>query len=526
MNTTENARRDDWGVLTGKNRDKGGEPFPVCDCTTSNKGGQEATQKNRLKPSAFTDVGNAAVFASLHKADLSFSDALGWLSWTGQYWKSDGGEHDALQFAIDFSEAMLSEARDDDREARKALAVLNSDKAAGHGDADKLKKGEQAAGAAAEYLKHARATQRAGRIKSICDLSKPRFVKPVELFDRDWYLLNTPAGIVDLRNGQIFKHDPQAYCAKITAASPCMDGMEQWENHLNFVTCGDVEEKEYLQIKIGSCLYGKVFEEKADFANGDGDNGKSTFYNTIFIALGNYAAAFDVDILTDLKSGEFKREAAGLRGVRYCLGGELEQGRKLSTSVLKRLVSTDPIHAEFKYHDGFDYIPSHSTIIYTNHLPQISSFDSGTWRRINIVPFNAKLTEEQKIPNYADILVNQCGGAALKWAIEGAVKFHQCGYKIKVPASVKMATDRYRMGQNWLTPFINSGAVDTDNVNARTGARELYTHYQKWAEQTGANAHNENEFSEALAFAGYRQIRPKNKRTWVGIQPAADVEIL
>lgn len=41
MNTTENARRDDWGVLTGKGRDIGKPPFPIRDCTTSGNARQE-----------------------------------------------------------------------------------------------------------------------------------------------------------------------------------------------------------------------------------------------------------------------------------------------------------------------------------------------------------------------------------------------------------------------------------------------------------------------------------------------------
>ena len=44
-----------------------------------------------------------------------------------------------------------------------------------------------------------------------------------------------------------------------------------------------------------------------------------------------------------------------------------------------------------KYKDPFSFVPSHTLVLYTNHLPKVGAIDAGTWRRLIVIPFNAKL---------------------------------------------------------------------------------------------------------------------------------------
>ena len=39
----------------------------------------------------------------------------------------------------------------------------------------------------------------------------------------------------------------------------------------------------------------------------------------------------------------------------------------------------------------FHFDPSHTLVLYTNHLPKVSANDDGTWRRLIVIPFNAKI---------------------------------------------------------------------------------------------------------------------------------------
>ena len=64
-----------------------------------------------------------------------------------------------------------------------------------------------------------------------------------------------------------------------------------------------------------------------------------------------------------------------------------------------------------KYKDPFSFVPSHTLVLYTNHLPKVGAIDAGTWRRLIVIPFNAKIEGSSDIKNYADYLFNKAGGA-------------------------------------------------------------------------------------------------------------------
>ena len=131
-----------------------------------------------------------------------------------------------------------------------------------------------------------------------------------------------------------------------------------------------------------------------------------------------------------------KPEMAETKGKRIMIAAELEEGTRLNTSMVKQLTSTDPVFAEKKYKDPFSFSPSHSLVLYTNHLPRVSASDDGTWRRLIVIPFNAKIEGKSDIKNYGDYLYQNAAESILAWIIEGAKKVIDLDYKFPVPAIV------------------------------------------------------------------------------------------
>lgn len=93
-----------------------------------------------------------------------------------------------------------------------------------------------------------------------------------------------------------------------------------------------------------------------------------------------YSGSISADILTVNSKRNVKPELAETRGKRLLIAAELEEGLRLNTSNVKQLCSTDEIVAEKKYKDPFKFIPSHTLVLYTNHLPKVGALDEGTWR--------------------------------------------------------------------------------------------------------------------------------------------------
>ena len=397
-------------------------------------------------------------------------------------------KHVAAQADIDFASETISKA-----------------------DRDKAKDTEAAAKA---YFKHAAATRNATRINSFIALSIPSFLIKADQLDANPFDLNTPAGIVDLRTGVIRHHDPQAYCTQITACSPGTDNADMWNEFLDWVTGGDQGVRKYLQMVAGMAAVGEVFQEGVVMAYGPGGNGKSTLVNTVGNVLGEYSGSIAIRILTTERQNSGPALAT-MRGKRLVVAGELEENQRLSVSTLKQLASTDKLVIEEKYHAPEVVKQTHTLVLFTNHLPRVGSTDSGTWRRLTVVPFLSKIPAEKNILNYTEVLTREAGEAILAWAIQGAVKFCANNYKIPLPEAVARATEEYQARENWLSNFIAERC--TRDPNGRVQASALYAEYRDWSQSTGDYTRRLNDFTTAMEAAGYARVKPKNVSHWQGL---------
>ena len=200
-----------------------------------------------------------------------------------------------------------------------------------------------------------------------------------DALDADPFLLNTPGNTYDLRQGLSGARpaSPHDHMTKITAVTPSDEGKEIWSAALNTVFCNDQELIDYVQMICGLSAIGQVNSEAMILAYGTGKNCKSTFWNTIARVLGSYSGCLSTDALTFGCNRNIKPEMAEARGKRLLIAAELPSGARLNDSIVKQLCSTDPIQAEKKYQVPFSFIPSHTLVLYTNHLPKVDAQDYG-----------------------------------------------------------------------------------------------------------------------------------------------------
>lgn len=170
----------------------------------------------------------------------------------------------------------------------------------------------------------------------------------------------------------------------------------------------------------GLAVIGKVYVEALIIAYGGGRNGKSTFWNSVSRVLGLYSGNISADTLTVGCRRNIKPELAEAKGKRLLIAAEMQEGARLNDSTVKQLCSTDDMFAEKKYKDPFSFTPCHTLVLYTNHLPRVSASDDGIWRRLIVIPFDAKIEGAGDKKNYAEYLYTNAGESILAWVIEGA----------------------------------------------------------------------------------------------------------
>lgn len=489
---------------------------------------EQYNQDFLLMPEDFSDVGQAIVLSREYMDRLRFSPATDYIVFNGSFWEES--QPNAQGIAQELTARQLEEAETEIQRCMKEmsengawamLAAMGAKKAmAAFSEAQRrsFEKYERAE----TYRKYAIKRRDTKYISAALKEARPMIQIEQRVLDADEFLLNLPSGTCDLGTGAVREHNAQDYITKQTAVDPSGDGMDVWEDALQTFFQGDTDLIRYVQEIVGLAAIGKVYIEALVIAYGEGRNGKSTFWNTIARVLGTYSGNMSADTLTVGCKRNVKPELAEAKGKRMIIAAELEEGMRLNTSNVKQLCSTDEIYAEKKYKAPFSYVPTHTLVLYTNHLPRVGAIDQGTWRRLIVIPFNAKIEGKADIKNYSDFLFKMAGGAVLQWIIEGAKRVIAGDYKIVQPRVVQAAIQKYKENNDWLSHFLDDCCEVGDDFEAKSG--EFYNAYRSYCLQMGEYTRSTTDFYSALESTGVVRKRTRTGVIIYGLKLKSEFE--
>jgi putative DNA primase/helicase len=480
------------------------------------------------KPEDFSDVGQAEVLAKHFSGELRYSPATHFIRYTEHYWKET--EPGAQAVAHELTRRQLEEATKDLLAAAKKLtdcgaqSILDTTSKA---KAESLFNDVQSEAyaeflAAKAYQSFAIRRRDSKNISATLKEARPMLeISPRDL-DADCFLLCTPEATYDLRKGisGAREHSSTDYITKITSVSPSNKGEQLWHDSLDLIFCKDHELINYVQMICGLAAIGKVYVEALIIAYGCGRNGKSTFWNAVSRVLGLYSGNISADTLTVGCRRNIKPELAEVKGKRLLIAAEMQEGARLNDSTVKQLCSTDDVFAEKKYKDPFSFTPCHTLVLYTNHLPKVSASDDGIWRRLIVIPFNAKIEGSDDIKNYGEYLYNNAGESILAWIIEGAQKVIALDYNIPIPACVQKAIDEYRAQNDWFGHFLDDKCELDASFRESSGA--LYQAYRNYSIDTNEYVRSTADFYFALEKAGFERIVRDGRRFFTGLRLKTD----
>lgn len=476
-----------------------------------------------LKPEDYSDIGEAKVLVQEYKGELLYTDATDFLSYDGVCWREN--KQKAVGAVEEFLDMQLADAREQLAAATKALTENGIEESAVRTGGKTLEKqiGAELMDAYKEFLSaksYYAFVMKYRNYKNIVNTqnaAKPMVAADISMFDAQKNYLNTPDAAYDLEKGVagVMPHRSSDLMTKITNASPGEKGKEIWEDALNTFFCGDQELMEYVQETVGLAAIGKVYEEALIIAYGEGRNGKSTFWNAISRVMGTYAGTISADALTVGCRRNVKPEIAELKGKRLIIAAELEEGVRLSTSILKQLCSTDQVRGEKKFKDPFDFTPSHTVVLYTNHLPKVGASDDGTWRRLIVIPFHAKIEGSSDVKNYADYLYEHAAPSIMAWIIEGARKVIAANHKLKKPVVVEKAIEQYRGMNDWMGIFLEECCDVGDGLEQKAG--EFYQEYRNFCQRTGEYTRHNSDFSAELEKRGFLKKKTRKGAFVMGV---------
>jgi len=342
-------------------------------------------------------------------------------------------------------------------------------------------------------------------------LKETQHLLPVmpEQFETHPDLFNTPSGILNLSTGKLEPHDPDLLMTHISIVDYSTAPKETpiWNAFIQKTFNNDDALIRYVQEAIGYSMSGYIDEQCAFFCYGEGRNGKSTFLDTIFEIMGDYACNIQPETIMVKKGANgANSDIARLKGARFVTSVEPNEGVRLNEGLLKQLTGGDVITARRLYGNEFEFRPQLKLWMGTNHMPTIRGTDLGIWRRIKIVPFTVTIKESEVNPHLKQDLRAEYAGI-LQWMYEGYRMWKQ--YGLEECAAVKAATKDYSVSMDVVKRFIEDMCVISENSAVR--ANDLYVSYKDWCDRM-----NEYKMS-ATAFGREMSKQFAKKRTDRGI---------
>jgi putative DNA primase/helicase len=360
--------------------------------------------------------------------------------------------------------------------------------------------------------------------------SEPGIPISVETLDAQPWLFNCLNGTIDLRTGELREHRREDYLTKlcpIEYPTEPGDEPELWLEFLGRVFDHNSPLIAFVQRLVGMALVGEVLENILAIFHGNGANGKSVFVETICGVLGpDYAMFAQPTLLLVDRYGRHPTERADLFGKRLVVINETGEGNRLSESTVKQLTSRENIRARRVREDSWEFKPTHSLILATNHRPEVRGTDFGIWRRLRLVPFSVTIPKEEQDNHLSEKLKPEWP-AILRWAVTGCLDWQRNG--LAEPTEVLFATEAYRTEQDKLGEFITERCDIHPDHEAR--ASDLYASYKTWATNRSEKPETQTAFGRRLSERGLKKDTPtsgphrrKVVYSGIGLLPAGECQ--
>ena len=318
-----------------------------------------------------------------------------------------------------------------------------------------------------------------------------RMVVPPEEWDSDPMELNTPSGVIDLRDGTLRPRAGQLHTL-CTSVGPDMAAKAPVFNRfIHDVFRGDVELIAFMQRAMGYMLTGDRREQVLFFWHGSGSNGKSTLFEMLQHLMGSYSLKIAGATLMTARHDRHPTEIAQLLGRRLACSSELEEGVFFDEPKVKELTGDATISARFVKQDFFEFRQTQKHLIIGNFKPRLRGGDPAMARRVVLVPFEAHFTEASKDMLMPEKLKAE-GPAILAWMIRGALLWQAQG--LGVPKTVRAASAEYMQAHDDLQLWRDERCTST----GESKAGELYADFRNWKEQRGEHAPSATSWYQRL----------------------------
>ena len=333
-------------------------------------------------------------------------------------------------------------------------------------------------------------------------------------FDRLNNFLNIKNGVVNLRTGELLPHKKDLMISKIIDIELVEGKPVAWLKFLDEIFLGDKELISFIKKAVGYTLTGSIKEQCLFICLGEGSNGKSVFLDVISNMLGEYSTTAQVETIMINRNygGGANTDIARLKGARFVTTSEPNEYSRLNEGLIKQLTGGDKVTARFLYGKEFEFKPEFKLWVATNHKPIIRGTDDGIWRRIMMIPFDAKFSKAKQDKNLLSKL-NAELPKILAWALEGCREWIEEG--LEPPKRVLQATNEYKSEMDVLSNFLTENVVEQEDSLLKSSL--IYREYLRWAKENNEFEMSSTKFGKEISKK-YEKVKKSDGIYYKGIK--------
>lgn len=448
---------------------------PVQGANAIIKRDNDNNELKSLKYAESGQYGDAKFFVKLFGNKFIYDQSLcQWFVYTGHHWEAD-------VFNLAFSK--LDEIRNIyELSAKQELAVFSN--------------GDKKSNKAPVLFNKVKALQGRRYREDVLKFASAGDALSIsgEEWDHNPLLLACPNGVIDLETSGFRDGNHKDY---IRTACPTLwkrnATCPNWIRFLREILNGDDALYEYLHHLLGYAITGLTTEHILAILWGDeGRNGKGTLLETLSYVLGKLAQPTKSELLLNQDrtraSNSHDADIMALRGKRIIWASEINEGRRLDASQVKRLTGGDTLvgrapHAK----QEIVFSPAHTLFLLTNHKPRINSSNLAIWKRIHLLPFELSFVDTPTKPfhrkrdkNLLKKLKSESSGI-LYWLVQGCLKWQLQG--LNPPTKVLAGVEEYKQEENTFELFINDTDICRLKESGIVRGSEIYKAYCQWCSQ-------------------------------------------
>ena len=246
---------------------------------------------------------------------------------------------------------------------------------------------------------------------------------------------------------------------------------------------------------LGYCLATHTHYERCFILCGPGANGKSVLGAVAKAMVGRANTA---SIQPAQMGSVFQR--SNLEGKLLNLVTELNQKEELQDGLLKAIVSGEMMSVERKFQPVREIEPFAKHIILTNHLPRISDYSDGLFRRVSIIPLQRQFLGASADP----LLINKLTGeldAITSRALDALGRLIDRNGNFTEPPICTAAKNTWRSDNNHIMQYLAERVYETPQGSV--SVKDMYEDYRNWFASTGLRGQlGRKQFANRVETAG------------------------